>query len=228
MSTLTENALFLFGLADPTGKSVTFYDEDDNTVHSLENGVLTISANFVDYTTYKLTRTEAAGIQVQLERLDNYRLHEKAKKVAWEMDQEDEEDLADRLDRLAEQIRIAQNKQALSSAEQASLAAMMISAGEWEWKEWPEIGTNAIQAALEENGLGITLADPTPQQTRKVYGSDDFSKGVLQWFRAQLNPHGWTLVAVSPMDEYQAFALVRNEDLATVKALQQKQGERIQ
>jgi hypothetical protein len=218
-----ENARVLMGLAQPDGKVVTFYDEEDQTVHELENGALVISTDFADYTTYTLT---LAGdeLDVQVARLDNDRLHEKAQMIAAPFDADDEEDLAERLERLVDQLRSAQDSRAATEDEAASLASMLIGAGAWEWKDWPQNGTDFIQRALDENDTGITLKAPAEKEIRKVFSNKDFTKAMLQWFRKQLEPHGWTFVAVSPYDEYQAFALVRTAHLDSVRKLLKQQG----
>jgi hypothetical protein len=100
-------------------------------------------------------------------------------------------------------------------------------AGEWEWKDWPENGTDFIQRALDDLDTGIVLSKPAHKDIRKVFSSKDFTKAMLQWFRKQLEPHGWTFVAVSPFGEYQAFALVKDEHLERVQALLKLQGRKL-
>jgi len=72
------------------------------------------------------------------------------------------------------------------------------------------------------------LVKPGEKDARKVFSSKDFSKAMLQWFGKQLAPHGWTFGAVSPFDEYQAFALVRIDHLDRVRLLLKQQGRKIQ
>jgi hypothetical protein len=50
---------------------------------------------------------------------------------------------------------------------------------------------------------------------------------VLEWFREQLHPQGWTLAAVSPFDELQEFFLVRNARLDQARYLLGQQGRRL-
>jgi F0F1-type ATP synthase epsilon subunit len=213
-----ENARILMALAGPDGKA-TFYDEDDHTVHELDNGVLVIATDFADGTTYTLTLAEGI-LHVQVKRI-------MATMVDCAIDADEEQDLAERLERLVDQLRSAQASRAATQDEAASLASMLVDAGEWEWKDWPENGTDFIQRALDEMETGIVLAKPDHKDVRKVFSSRDFSKAMLQWFRKQLAPHGWTFVAVSPFDEYQAFALVREEHLDRVGALLKLQGRKL-
>jgi len=214
------HAAFLISLAEPDQACTTFYDEDDETVHEWEDGVLTISTDFTDYTSYQLTPVAGSSplqFEVVVENEDG---------VA-EFDNDAQEDLAERLARLVRQIRRFQNRRALSADELAALDAMLLPAGEWEWKEWPEIGTGELQQAIAAHRLDIAITAPTARQQREVYASDDFASGVLGWFRQQLMPHGWTLVAVSPFDELQAFFLVTNERLEAARMLLEQQGRRL-
>ena len=215
------HAAFLIGLADPAQVCTTFYDEDDQTVHEWEDGVLSISTDFTDYTTYKLTPVAASvppRFEVVVENEDG---------VA-DFDDEAQADLAERLARLVAQIRQFQDKRALSDEELATLQAMLLPAGEWEWKEWPEIGTQAVQDASAVHELGLSIIAPNAKQQRDVFAGDDFSASVLAWFRQQLQPQGWTLVAVTPFDELQSFFLVSNDNIETVRALLYQQGQRMQ
>jgi hypothetical protein len=228
-SSTVENARFLITLAGPDGRAL-FYDEDDHTVHELDNGVLVIASGFADGTTYTLTLAGAGAdstLDVEVERFDNHRLGQEATLVACAVDADDEQDLADRLERLAGQARSAQASRAATEDEAASLASMLVDAGEWEWKDWPENGTDFIQRALDKMETGIVLARPAVKDIRKVFSGKDFTKAMLQWFRRQLAPHGWTFIAVSPFGEYQAFALVKNEHLERVQALLTRQGRKI-
>jgi hypothetical protein len=215
-----ENARFLMALAPNDGSVLTLSDEADRTVHELDNGVLVITTGFVDGTTYTLTLEGPEDrLEVLVERLDD------AAQVV--MNADDALDLAERLERLVDQARRAQASRAAPQDDAASLAAMLIDAGEWEWKDWPENGTDFIQRALDENDTGIVLTAPLAKDIRKVFSNKDFTKAMLQWFRKQLEPHGWTFVAVSPFGEYQAFALVRNEHLDRVRTLLTQQGRKL-
>lgn len=214
------HAAFLIALADPAQACTTFYDEDDQTVHEWEDGVLSISTDFTDYTTYKLTPVVASvplRFEVVVENEDG---------VA-DFDDEARADLAERLARLVGQIRQFQDKRALSDEELATLQAMLLPAGEWEWKEWPGIGTQAVQDASAVHELGLSVAAPGSRQQRDVVAGEDFSASVLAWFRQQLQPQGWTLVAVTPFDELQSFFLVSNDNVETVRALLYQQGQRM-
>lgn len=215
-----EHAAFLISLADPHKACSTFYDEDDQTLHEWENGVLTIWTNFTDYTTYKLTPVaNSAPLQFDV-------LVENEDGVD-EFDADAQDDLADRLARVVGQIRLFQNRRVLSDDEVELLDALLLPAGQWEWKEWAEIGTGELQHAMATQQLDIELATPTARQQHRVNASDDFSDGVLDWFRTQLQPQGWTLVVVSPFDELQAFFLVRLEQLEQAQALMGLQGRRL-
>lgn len=214
------HAAFLIALADPAQACTTFYDEDDQTVHEWEDGVLSISTDFTDYTTYKLTPVVASvplRFEVVVENEDG---------VA-DFDDEARADLAERLARLVGQIRQFQDKRALSDEELATLQAMLLPAGEWEWKEWPGIGTQAVQDASAVHELGLSVAAPDSRQQRDVVAGEDFSASVLAWFRQQLQPQGWTLVAVTSFDELQSFFLVSNDNVETVRALLYQQGQRM-
>jgi hypothetical protein len=227
-SSTVENARFLMALAGPDGRAL-FHDEDDHTVHELDNGVLVIATGFADGTTYTLTLADAgpdSTLDVEVERLDDRQAGHKATLVACAVDADDEQDLAERLERLAGPARSAQASRAATEDEAASLASMLVDAGEWEWKDWPENGTDFLQRGLDKMETGIVLARPAHKDIRKVFSSKDFTKAMLQWFRRQLEPHGWTFVALSPFGEYQAFALVREGHLDRVQALLQLQGRR--
>jgi hypothetical protein len=215
-SSTVENARFLMALAGPDGRAL-FHDEDDHIVHELDNGVLVIATGFADGTTYTLTLAGAGAgstLDVEVERFDTRQAGHEATLVACTVDADDE------------QARSAQGSRAATEDEAASLASMLVDAGEWEWKDWPENGTDFIQRALDERETGIVLARPAHKDIRRVFSSKDFTKAMLQWFRRQLEPHGWTYVALSPFGEYQAFALVREEHLDRVQALLQLQGRR--
>jgi hypothetical protein len=214
------HAAFLISLAEPDQACTTFYDEDDETVHEWEDGVLTISTDFTDYTSYKLTPVAGSSplqFDVVVENEDG---------VA-ELDADAQADLAERLARLVEQARQFQDKRELTGEEQKVLDALLLPAGQWEWKEWPEIGTSELQQAIAAQQLDIEITAPSAEQQRRVYASDDFTSGVLEWFREQLHPQGWTLAAVSPFDELQEFFLVRNARLDQARYLLGQQGRRL-
>jgi hypothetical protein len=218
-----ENARFLMALAPSDGSVLTLHDEADQTSHELDNGVLVITTGFVDGTTYTLTLEGAEeALEVQVERLGD-----KAQMVVCAVNADDALDLAERLERLVDQARVAQASRAATQDDAASLASMLLDAGEWEWKDWPENGTDFIQRALDEQDTGIVLTAPVAKDIRKVFSNKDFTKSMLQWFRKQLEPHGWTFVAVSPFGEYQAFGLVKNEDVERVRTLLKQQGRSI-
>jgi len=219
---IAENARVLMALAGPDGTAL-FCDEDDHIVQELDNGVLVIATDFADGTTYTLTLEGADNLlAVQVERRDH-----QAQVSAAPFDVDDEADLAERLERLAGQARSAQASCAATQEDAASLAAMLVDAGAWEWKDWPQNGTDFIQRALDAHDTGIVLAAPAEKDIRKVFSGRDFTKAMLQWFRKQLAPHGWTFVAVSPFGEFQAFALVRDEHLERVQALLKQQGRKL-
>jgi hypothetical protein len=225
-----DDARFLMGLGRPGEKPETYFDEDESITHELGHDVLSISTHFVDYTTYIVTRVGPdpdSTFTVHVERLDNYRLHEKAQKITCPIDADEEDDLAEMLARLVEQVKVYQAKQQATAAETTLLDAMMLPAGEWEWTAWSHNGTPGIQHALDEHKIAVKLDYPTEKEEQKVFASANFSKSTLEWFRKQLIPHGWTLVAVAPFDEYQAFALIKRDDLDTVRALLKKHGRKI-
>lgn len=215
-----EHAAFLISLAEPGQACTTFFDEDDQTVHEWEDGVLTISTDFTDYTSYKLTPVAGSSplqFEVLVENEDG----------ADEFDADAQADLADRLARVVGQIRLFQNRRALSDEETKVLEALLLPAGEWEWKEWAEIGTRELQQAIAAQQLGIEIAEPSERQQQRVNASDDFSNGVLDWFRSQLQLQGWTLVAMPPFDELQQFFLVRTSRLDQARYLVEQQGRQL-
>lgn len=215
-----EHAAFLISLAEPGQACTTFFDEDDQTVHEWEDGVLTISTDFTDYTSYKLTPVAGSSplqFEVLVENEDG----------ADEFDADAQADLADRLARVVGQIRLFQNRRALSDEETKVLEALLLPAGEWEWKEWAEIGTRELQQAIAAQQLGIEIAEPSERQQQRVNASDDSSNGVLDWFRSQLQPQGWALVAMPPFDELQQFFLVRTARLDQARYLVEQQGRQL-
>lgn len=215
-----EYAAFLISLVEPGQARATFFDEDDQTVHEWEDGVLTISTDFTDYTSYTLTPVAGSSplqFDVLVENEDGVD----------DFDADAQEDLEDRLARLVGQIRLFENRRALSEEETKALDALLLPAGEWEWKEWAEIGTGELQQAMAAQQLGIELSMPTARQQQRVNAGDDFSNGVLDWFRAQLLPQGWTLVAMPPFDELQQFFLVKAAQLDQARHLVEQQGRRL-
>lgn len=88
----------------------------------------------------------------------------------------------------------------------------------FEWRDWHCDGLEQIQKMAPLKGLGIKLAQPTEAELNAISESDGFSSAVLNWFDARLSPHGLTLIAISPMDEYQAFGLVSNQNLTALSA----------
>jgi hypothetical protein len=78
---------------------------------------------------------------------------------------------------------------------------------EWEWKEL-EQGVMAVQQMAPVKTLKLTLTYPSEAEKNAIFESDDFSADILSWFDAQLSPHGMTLIAITPIDESQNFALV--------------------
>lgn len=214
------HAAFLISLAEPGQACTTFFDEDDQTVHEWEDGVLTISTDFTDYTTYQLTPVAGSAplqFEVVVENEDGVD----------EFDADAQDDLADRLARVAGQIRLFQSRRVLSDEETKVLDALLLPAGEWEWKEWAEIGTGELQQAIAAHQLDIELTMPTARQQHRVNAGDDFSNGVLDWFRTQLQPQGWTLVAMPPFDELQQFFLVKAAALDQARYLMEQQGRRL-
>jgi hypothetical protein len=89
---------------------------------------------------------------------------------------------------------------------------------DFEWRDWHYDGVEQIQKMAPLKGLSIKFAKPTEDELRAISESDEFSLAVLNWFDAQLSPHGLTLIAISPMDEYQAFGLVSNQNLTALSA----------
>ena len=93
-----EDALYLMSFATDDGKPTTFYDEEDNCVHTIEDGVLRISTDFADYTSYNISK-EGDGLTVNVRRRENYK-NPTAKIVVLDLDDDDKEDQIEQLPRL--------------------------------------------------------------------------------------------------------------------------------
>jgi len=239
-----DDAVYLIEAARSSAKQpVTYYDEIDQVVHTFEDGVLEIGTDYTDYRSYHLA-LDGGELSVVL-RVPN---GEGADEYA--LDQDDEEDLAQRLAQVARPMRLAERlahidvaalwdqtmaalfrhdpthgapqdafeRGNLEGAIHAVLEQSARLAG-WEWKAFGEEGGATVNALL-----GAALPFASAEESRRVFRSDDFSAAVLAWFDGRLAPLGWTLVAISPFDEYQWFALLRRENADEVRALFEQLG----
>jgi len=86
------------------GKETIFYDEDDDTTNTYNDGNLEIGTDFLDYTTYEL-RLDDNVLIIKKTRLDNYKNHDKAKVIEEAMDEDACADLLERIQKLAVQLK---------------------------------------------------------------------------------------------------------------------------
>ena len=212
-----------------------------------------IATALLDSTTFYLDLSSGA-LRVNVKRLDNYKLHLKAKFIESTMDGQDWLDLRDTLARLVRDFRglaalqtldleaswealidalfappelgtrparrpaLKRNAHQLALGLQETLERSGRSAS-FEWRAWSDYGLRALQDLPALQALGIVLAPPSESERQFVVElSDDFRQAVLDWFGARLAPHGLGLIALSPIDEDQAFALVRIDGFDAVRA----------
>lgn len=249
---LLVDAIYLIETARARGEGrVTFYDEVDSSIHTYEHGVLEIGTDYVDYRSY--------GLELEGEQLyATLRIPEKGQAQEFALDDEDWEDLTERVMRMADQVRTYERVQttdvgplwtqlleALARHDPVkamvdpepefrkkdlagSVHALLERMGRldrWEWKEFGEVGVHAVMSLLAARGEGhIEVPYATPQESRRVFDSDDSSGAVLASFDRHLRPHGWTLAAIAPFDELQAFALIRAENASEVRVLLRELG----
>lgn len=220
-----------------------YYDEVDGSFHYHHlDGLLEISAAWLDETTYYLKFVDES-LSIKVKRLDNYKLHLKAKFVDAEMDDDDWAMLGSILARLAHTARCREKlgKIALKPAWDSLFAALFpdhswgqrptrcpclktdpfaLAAalrtvlkkagrlGEWEWKEWSDAGVATLNKLPALRQRQIRIPYPSAAEQAAVLDSADFAAALLGWFDSQLSPAGLTLIAISPIDELQGFALV--------------------
>lgn len=241
--------LYLKSLIEPTRKSNVYYDETDDTTITFENGSVEISTDFIDYTSYRIS-FDGDSLHVTATRLDDPNRHEKAKVIEFEMDEDDEADMAERIGRMAAETRKYQKVQNTDvtsiwkslmkelfprmnydesnlpkfekSKPSESLTDVLTEANliaSFEWKEWAEIGTREVNGFLILQKHEIEIAMPTEKQQDVVRRSRDFGQSVLNWFHSQMSPFEMTLMALSPMDEYQNFVLLSTTNVKKVQDL---------
>jgi hypothetical protein len=245
-----DDALYLIGAATSSGKGrADFYDEDDDTVHSFEDGVLTIDTDYADYRSYKLS-LDGPVLTACLH------LPGEGEGTRLALDDDDVEDLTDRLARMAGSMRavaardvapVAQPWTALMTAmlgQDAATAATCAPgkgddlatalqdvlaragrSGEWEWKEFGETGVATLNhecKALADASIRIDY--PAADEHQAIFNHRDFSGAILAWFDRQLSPHGWTLLALSPFDELQSFGLFKSGNVRDVRAMLKQLG----
>jgi len=247
-----DDAVYLIEAARSSVRQpVTYFDEIDQVVHTFEDGVLEIGTDYTDYRSYYLA-LDGGELSAVL-RIPN---GEGADEYA--LDQDDEEDLAQRLAQLARPMRLAERLAQVDVAALwdetmaalfrhdpahdgrsfddtldredlvGSIHAVLTESGRlasWEWKSFGEEGVAEINALLAQRGHDANMLPyASAQESKRIFRSDDFSAAVLEWFDSRLAPHGWTLAAISPFDEYQPFALFRTESLGEVRALLEQLG----
>jgi len=234
------------------GKETTFYDEDDDTTNTYNDGILEIGTDFLDYTTYEL-RLNGDELTIKKTRLDNYKNHDKAKVIEEPMDEDATADLLERIQKMAGQLKgqdglknidlksawgnlmsaifanphlgkkpartpvLQKDSYALATSLQATLKNAKIMC-EWEWKEWSQIGVDTIRNLNSIQSLKLQIPFPSKEEIKKVAHADEYDLAILNWFDVHLSQLDLTLMAISPLDEMQSFALVgttRIKDLQT-------------
>lgn len=247
-----DDAVYLIDMARSSEKgSATWYDEVDQVVHSCKDGVLEIGTDYTDYRSYFLSLDGGELIAV-------LRIPDGEHANEYPLDEDDEEDLRQRLARVARPMRLVEQlahtdvaalwrettaalfrhdpavpaPAADDAFDRADLLASVHTVlaqsarlANWEWKSFGEEGVAEVNALLAQRGHGEdVLPYANAQESKRVFRSDDFSAAVLAWFDSKLAPLGWTLVAISPFDEYQSFALLRTENLDVVRSLLERLG----
>ena len=213
------------------------------TPHTFE-----ISTDYLDHTQFYLD-LQSGSLQLKVMRLDNYKLHLKAKFLEDDIIPRDWEDLAQTLRRLVGDFRSFHALQALDlkqawgelmsalfaepclgkppvrmpslirNAHKLGLAlqGVLEKSGrlpEFEWRNWFDYGFEEVRKTAPVRALGLDLQAPTDEERRAVIDdSEDFRAAVLGWYDQRLAPHGLTLIAISPIDELQAFGVVGTRNL---------------
>ena len=92
---------------------------------------------------------------------------------------------------------------------------------EFEWKEWPSCGVDAVNALAPLRQRGIEIATPDGQAIDAVNRASDWERALLQYFNAQLEAHDLKLLAIGThFDELQTFACLPMQGLGLVNALE--------
>lgn len=91
---------------------------------------------------------------------------------------------------------------------------------EFEWKEWPTCGVDAVNALAPLRQLSIEIATPDARTIDAVNRADHWERALLQYFNAQLDAHDLKLLAIGThFDERQTFACLNMNGLALANAL---------
>jgi len=92
---------------------------------------------------------------------------------------------------------------------------------EFEWKEWPSCGVDAVNALAPLRQLGIEITAPDRATIDAVNHADDWERTLLQYFNAQLDAHDLKLLAIGThFDEHQSFACLPMNGLGLANALE--------
>ncbi len=240
----------------PAGEHSTYWDEATSSTHEhREAGRFEISPGYLDHSTFYVDARSGA-FRVDVKRLDNYKLHERARLIDATMDSDDWVELQRILSRMVQQFRaletfktldlesawrklmealfygphlgdspedapaIKRSPAAVASAVQAVLEETGRLAS-FEWRLWDDDGVVAIGELAPLQALEAKIPYPSEEDAEAVRESDNFYDAVLGWFDAQLAQYGLTLIALSPLDEHQSFALVSAENLGDLQAAMQ-------
>lgn len=262
MTETTSNETECAGLARalltlwPAGEHSIYWDEATSSTHEhREAGRFEFSPGYLDHTTFYVD-VRSGAFQVAVKRLDNYKLHERARFIDSTMDNDDWVELQTILSRMLKQFRALkafetldletawrklmealfygphlgeppENMPALKrspAAVASAVQAVLEEAGRlasFEWRMWDDEGVVAMRAFAPLQALEATLPYPAEDEAEEVRESDHFYYSVLGWFDAQLAQYGLTVVALSPLDEYQNFALVSVENLGELQSAMQ-------
>jgi hypothetical protein len=241
----------------PAHPEQSYYDEWLGMCHEHPtDNWFEIATNSLNHTTYYL-HVKSALLRVHVKRLDNYKLHMRAKHVDATMDEQDWQQLHAILQRLVHLFNayhalktmplkeawlslqtvlfsepylgvppqkvptLVRNPYRLSKTLQTTLKKAKRFA-EFEWRDWDDAGVKQIQKMAPLKVLSIKLVYPTEAEFDLVTQSDDFYTAVLDWFDEQLYRHELTLIAIGPVDEFQTFGLVSNENIAALSAALKK------
>lgn len=92
---------------------------------------------------------------------------------------------------------------------------------QFEWKEWPSCGVEAVNALAPLRKSGIEIPAPDDKTIAAVNRASDWERALLRYFNAQLEAHDLKLLALGAhFDEYQTFTCLPMNGLGLVNALE--------
>lgn len=213
--------------------------------YEMENGVLILSVDGLHYPTYYLSNSNGE-ITVIYKQLDNYKKHDKANHITYEMDDDEWDELTCALDELVNEL---ESYKKLKNTNLKPLIADVLAAlfddprlgkrptedyinnlsdttiirlldekqrvAGWEWKNWGDqcfllAELPAMQAVGGFNSM------PTDAEITAAF-KGDLCDYTLNWLDKQLAPHGFTVLALGLVNEYQDFCLISVNSVKVLK-----------